>query len=142
MNGVRTTFMRRGYLLTALSALLLLAASTGTASAQSIGFVGSSGTVSETASLEAGALEGPHEITISASDLDRTDTTNFGLGTVTLAQTGLQVHKRVVGANGRLGTAVDTSTSVVAAGDFQYGDVVLLVAQSTNGTRTLTGMTR
>ena len=34
MNGVRTTFMRRGYLLTALSALLLLAASAGTASAQ------------------------------------------------------------------------------------------------------------
>ena len=34
MNGVRTTFMRRGYLLTALSALLLLAASVGTAAAQ------------------------------------------------------------------------------------------------------------
>ena len=34
MNGVRTTFMRRGYLLTALSALLLLAASAGTAWAQ------------------------------------------------------------------------------------------------------------
>ena len=34
MNGARTTFMRRGYLLTALSALLLLAASVGTASAQ------------------------------------------------------------------------------------------------------------
>ena len=34
MNGVRSTFMRRGYLLTALSALLLLAASAGTASAQ------------------------------------------------------------------------------------------------------------
>ena len=37
MNGARTTFMRRGYLLTALSALLLLAASAGTASAQSTG---------------------------------------------------------------------------------------------------------
>ena len=37
MNGVRSTFMRRGYLLTALSALLLLAASAGTASAQSTG---------------------------------------------------------------------------------------------------------
>ena len=34
MNGVRSTFMRRGYLLTALSALLLLAASAGTAWAQ------------------------------------------------------------------------------------------------------------
>ena len=46
MNGVRSTFMRRGYLLTALSALLLLAASAGTAEAQrvSIGFVETSGT--------------------------------------------------------------------------------------------------
>ena len=34
MNGVRSTFMRRGYLLTALSALLLLVASAGTAEAQ------------------------------------------------------------------------------------------------------------
>ena len=39
MNGVRSTFMRKGYLLTALAALLLLASS-GTASAQSVGFVG------------------------------------------------------------------------------------------------------
>ena len=37
MNGVRSTFMRRGYLLTALSALLLLAASAGTAEAQVTG---------------------------------------------------------------------------------------------------------
>ncbi len=34
MNGARTTFMRRGYLLTALAAVVLLAASPGTASAQ------------------------------------------------------------------------------------------------------------
>ena len=50
MNGVRTTFMRRGYLLTALSALLLLAASAGTASAQSTGITITgppNGTVSE-----------------------------------------------------------------------------------------------
>ena len=55
MNGARTTFMRRGYLLTALAAAVLLAASPGTASAQTIGFVGDSGMVSETASTEAGA---------------------------------------------------------------------------------------
>ena len=36
MNGVRSTFMRRGYLLTALSALLLLVASVGTAEAQTV----------------------------------------------------------------------------------------------------------
>ena len=34
MNGARTTFMRRGYLLTALAAVVLLAASPGTAQAQ------------------------------------------------------------------------------------------------------------
>ena len=43
MNGVRSTYMRKGYLLTALAAAVLLAASSGTALAQSIGFVGSSG---------------------------------------------------------------------------------------------------
>ena len=34
MNGVRSTFMRRGYLLTALAAAALMAASPGTAAAQ------------------------------------------------------------------------------------------------------------
>ena len=34
MNGARSTFMRKGYWLTALAAIVLLAASLGTASAQ------------------------------------------------------------------------------------------------------------
>ena len=34
MNGARSTFMRKGYWLTALAAIVLLAASPGTASAQ------------------------------------------------------------------------------------------------------------
>ena len=38
MNGARSTFMRKGFLLTALAAAVLLAASSGTAYAQSIGF--------------------------------------------------------------------------------------------------------
>ena len=38
MNGARSTFMRKGYWLTALAAIVLLAASPGTASAQSTGF--------------------------------------------------------------------------------------------------------
>ena len=42
MNGARSTFMRKGYLLTALAAAVLLAASSGTAYAQSVGFVGTS----------------------------------------------------------------------------------------------------
>ena len=54
MNGVRSTLMRRGYLLTALSALLLLAASSGTAWAQvepgSVRFTETTGAVSEGAS--------------------------------------------------------------------------------------------
>ena len=71
MNGVRSTFMRRGYLLTALSALLLLAASAGTAEAQrvSIGFVETSGAVSETAFLDATSLAEPQRITVRVQGL-------------------------------------------------------------------------
>ena len=47
MNGVRSISMRKGYLLTALAAAVLLAASSGTAYAQSIGFSGTSATVME-----------------------------------------------------------------------------------------------
>ena len=52
MNGARSTFMRKGYLLTALAAAVLLAASSGTAWAQSVGFVGTSGTVAENADAD------------------------------------------------------------------------------------------
>ena len=68
MNGARTTFMRRGYLLTALSALLLLAASAGTASAQSIGFVGTSATVGEGASAASHTAD-PITVEIEVSGL-------------------------------------------------------------------------
>ena len=47
MNGVRSTFMRRGYLLTALAAAVLLAVSPGMASAQSVEFGATSGEVLE-----------------------------------------------------------------------------------------------
>ena len=47
MNGARSTLMRKGYLLTALAAAVLLAASPGVASAQSVGFVGTSATMDE-----------------------------------------------------------------------------------------------
>ena len=47
MNGVRSIFMRKGYLLTALAAAVLLAASSGTAYAQSVGFTSTSGTLPE-----------------------------------------------------------------------------------------------
>ena len=53
MNGVRSISMRKGYLLTALAAAVLLAASSGTAYAQSIGFSGSSNSVMEGATPDA-----------------------------------------------------------------------------------------
>ena len=51
MNGARSTYMRKGYLFTALAAAVLLAASSGTAYAQtpSVGFVTLSGSVAEEA---------------------------------------------------------------------------------------------
>ena len=69
MNGARSTYMRKGYLLTALAVAVLLAASPGTASAQSIGFVGTSGSVAEAASFESGAFAGPHAITIKGTGI-------------------------------------------------------------------------
>ena len=62
MNGARSLFMRKGYLLTALAAAVLLAASSGTAYAQrvTIGFDGqTSGSVSETAFMDVNLLGGP-----------------------------------------------------------------------------------
>ena len=47
MNGSRTTYMRKGYLLTALAAAVLLAASSGTAWAQSVEFGVTTGEVLE-----------------------------------------------------------------------------------------------
>ena len=87
MNGVRSIFMRKGYLLTALAAAVLLAASSGTAYAQSIGFSGTSNSIME------GATPGektpaPIVVTINISgltlegdDANRED----GLGMITIA---------------------------------------------------------
>ena len=76
MNGVRSTFMRRGYLLTALAALLLLAASSGTAEAQSVRFTTTSGNLSEGASTGP-ATPAPLEISIEISGIrDDPSTTN------------------------------------------------------------------
>ena len=68
MNGVRSTYMRKGYLLTALAAAVLLAASSGTAYAQSIGFVGTSATVGEGASPAAHTAD-PITVEIDVSGL-------------------------------------------------------------------------
>ena len=78
--------MRKGYLLTALAAAVLLAASPGIASAQSIGFVGSSATMTEGAAPDMDTPN-PIEVTIRISGLtlegegaNRED----GLGTITI----------------------------------------------------------
>ena len=68
MNGARSTYMRKGYLLTALAAAVLLAASSGTALAQSVGFVGTSATVGEGASPAAHTAD-PITVEIEVSGL-------------------------------------------------------------------------
>ena len=71
MNGVRSIFRRKGYLLTALAAAVLLAASSGTAYAQgvTIGFVGTSGEISEKAHLNPNSLDEPQMITVRVRGL-------------------------------------------------------------------------
>ena len=93
MNGARTTYMRKGYLLTALAAAVLLAASSGTAYAQSIGFDMTSGSVMETAFVVSGPVSSKHpplEITVRVSGLPAVgDAARLGtlLGDVTVTQT-------------------------------------------------------
>ena len=86
MNGVRSISMRKGYLLTALAAAVLLAASSGTAYAQSIGFRTTSATVMEGAS---GDPKTPAplaiDINISGLTLDGDDANgDTGLGIITI----------------------------------------------------------
>ena len=86
MNGARSTFMRKGYWLTALAAVVLLAASPGTALAQSIGFSGTSDSMMEGATPDA-KTPAPLVIeihisglTLEGDDADRED----GLGMITI----------------------------------------------------------
>ena len=135
MNGARTTFMRRGYLLTALAAVVLLAASAGTASAQSpsIGFVGSAGTVAENASTSP-STPAPLRVTLSVSNLpddnpattanERTD----ALGTVAVAMVpagGLTVGGLPAGV-----TVADVSEAFAASDTATF--TVVPAAQDTN----------
>ena len=88
MNGARSTFMRKGYLLTALAAAVLLAASPGTASAQSVGFVGESGTLMEAATT-APNTPAPLQVRVRATGLPtgamRTaDSVEAAIGTISV----------------------------------------------------------
>ena len=102
MNGVRSIFMRKGYLLTALAAAVLLAASSGTAYAQSIGFVGTSATLGEGAQdpkVDPAAPSHPVIVKIRIAGL--TELTSAALGAVTLE------HKADYGADGAQGGGDD-----------------------------------
>ena len=150
MNGIRSIFRRKGYLLTALAAAVLLAASSGTAWAQSvtIGFVNTSGEISEKAFLSANSLTEPQRLTvrvnglasgtrragdITARLLDVTITPSMPvyIGRVTPAGFVPAVPVQV-GIDGTLTYALYTD----AANDyFDHSDEVeLVVAQSLDGT--------
>ena len=116
MNGARSTFQRKGYLLTALAAAVLLAASPGIASAQSIGFSGSTATMMEGAAPGMGTPN-PIEITINVSGLTlEGDDANreSGLGTITIvhdADTAYSGQEARTGQQARVW--VDGSSSAV-----------------------------
>ena len=155
MNGVRSTFMRRGYLLTALSALLLLAASAGTAEAQrvSIGFVETSGEVSEKAFLNVNSLTEPQKITVRVSGLlpgaQRTGDIGRSLGNITITPSRSVFIARVTAGGDYVGggaVANPLSPPALSSTPFAIGtpftvdsshfthsdEVVLVVAQSTH----------
>ena len=81
MNGARTTFMRRGYLLTALSALLLLAASAGTALAQGTVTIDSL-TLSSPTVNEGGEATATLKFTVAVAAGDSAEAVSNGAATV------------------------------------------------------------
>ena len=92
MNGARSTLMRKGYLLTALAAAVLLVASPGIASAQDVEFTSSSGNLPEGAT-SAPATGAPLHIYVEISgieddpatmDIDESTTSTDGAGTITV----------------------------------------------------------
>ena len=134
--------MRKGYLLTALAAAVLLAASSGTAYAQSVGFTASSGSVAEAASLESGALEGPLTITIRASGLPANPTQKAAiLDAVELTVNGAVRYDKISAATGRpagAAAAVDGSTTpaeiAIGSADFNANnEASLVVVQGDDG---------
>ena len=130
MNGVRSTYMRKGYLLTALAAAVLLAASSGTAYAQfTIGFTESSGSIKENALLDADALNEPQRITVRVDGITAANAGDVvdGLGEVTVSATGVSIVE--VQADGSLSTAEESVTVTTSLFTATNSDVVLLVVQ-------------
>ena len=140
MNGARTTFMRRGYLLTALAAAVLLAASLGTAEAQrvSIGFGATSGEVSEKAFLHVNSLTDPQMVTIQVGGLlsgsRRTGDVDRSLNAITITP-NQAVYIARVDASGvyATGAANDATTGAPTP----IGDLTALTANSSTAAFTL-----
>ena len=161
MNGVRSTYMRKGYLLTALAAAVLLAASSGTAYAQrvTIGFVDTSGEISEKAFLNVNSLEDPQRFTVRVSGLrsgsGRVGDITKSLGTDVTITPDKDVWIAFVTSSGAYvgsdGTAepiqIDggVAFAIPAQANFEHSDEVnLVVAQSPAeevGGETITGGT-
>ena len=148
MNGARSNFMRKGYLLTALAAAVLLAASSGTAYAQrvTIGFTDISGEVHEKAFLNVNSLQDPETFTVSVSGLlsgaARAGDVGRSLGNVTITPSK-EVSIGRVTSSGYVDGAASPGEAVVvtAAGTafeidsshFLHSDeVTFAVAQSEN----------
>ena len=93
MNGVRSIFRRKGYLLTALAAAVLLAASSGTAWAQTLtGFDKSTVTVTEPTAAEVTATTSPSvEVTVTKSGTAAELTATYGEITLNLPDAVLTV---------------------------------------------------
>ena len=129
MNGARSTYMRKGYLLTALAAAVLLAASSGTAYAQrvTIGFVGTNGEITEKAYLNPNSPDDPQMITVRVQGLRsgslgslRESDIEGSIGTLTITP-NKNIRYAIVGPGGAYfdaaGTAAPSGTALDAAAD-------------------------
>ncbi len=122
MNGARSTFMRKGYWLTGLAAIVLLAASSGTALAQSVGFSRTSITVEEGASseMDTGA---PQIVDINIGGLviaEGATTNTGGLGVLTLAHDSEDTA--VNDATARVWLVLEGSTALAEASHTDSND--------------------
>ena len=143
MNGARSTYMRKGYLLTALAVAVLLAASSGTAWAQrvTIGFDGTSGEVSEEAYVDPNSLVEPLKFKVRVTGLrggaSRAGDITASLKAVTITPSA-GAYISVVNARGTFIASTteqsDTAVFTIPITNFDNSDeVVLVVAQSMDG---------
>ena len=119
MNVARSTLVRRGYLLTALALAVLLAASSGTAWAQSLRFNTSRATVEEGASASDTAAPTPLKVTISrsSSGFDGPDDDNDGVPDARISNASNHVVLSVVEYDGTPAAATIPFTITARSGD-------------------------